>query len=76
MLGRLEMDVDECIKAYSELAKDVFGEKLSSFPFNFKGDVKARFNSAKLEKAVRKVVQSRASEEDLLNDGKERGCRT
>jgi hypothetical protein len=45
MLGRLEMDVDECITAYSRLAEAVFGEKLSSFPVNIKGRVKARFDS-------------------------------
>lgn len=76
MLGRLEMDVDDCITAYSELAEAVFGEKLSSFPFDLKGKVKARFDSTKLEKAVRKVVQRSASETDLFNDGTERGCRT
>lgn len=52
MLGRLEMDVDECISAYSGLAAAVFGEKLSSIPVNFKGHVKARFDSAKLESAI------------------------
>jgi uncharacterized protein YqgV (UPF0045/DUF77 family) len=77
MLGRLEMDVDECIIAYSELAEAVFGEKLSSVPFNIKGKVKARFDSGKLEKAVRKVVvDSSTPETDLFNDGTERGCRT
>jgi hypothetical protein len=77
MLGRLEMDVDECIAAYSNLAETVFGEKLSSIPFNFKGGVKSRFDSAKLESAIRKVVkESGASEYDLFNDNIERGCRT
>jgi hypothetical protein len=76
MLGRLEMDVDECITAYSELAEAVFGEKLSSVPFNMKGNVKARFDSAKLEEAVRKVVQRSASETDLFDNGIERRCRT
>jgi hypothetical protein len=76
MLGRLEMDVDDCITAYSELAEAVFGQKLSSIPFNIKGKVKARFDSTKLEKAVRNVVQGSASEADLFNDGTERGCRT
>lgn len=37
MLGRLEMDVDECISAYSDLAAAVFGEKLSSIPVKIKG---------------------------------------
>ena len=77
MLGRLEMDVDECITAYSDLAEVVFGQKQSSLPFNIKVKVQSRFDSAKLESAIRKVlVQSGASETDLLNDGTDRGCRT
>jgi hypothetical protein len=77
MLGRLEMDVDECISAYSDLAASVFGEKRSRIPFNIKGKVQQRFDSAKLEGAIRKaVVQSGASETALLNDGTERKCRT
>jgi hypothetical protein len=72
MLGRLEMDVDECIAAYSDLAAVVFGEKLSRIPVNIKGKVKSRFDSTKLESAIRKAVtQSGASETDLLNDGTE-----
>ena len=77
MLGRLEMDVDECITAYSNLAAAVFSEKLSRIPVNIKGNVKPRFDSTKLETAIRKVVtQSGASETHLLNDRTERGCRT
>lgn len=77
MLGRLEMSVDECITEYSDLAAAVFGEKLSRIPFNMKGKVKPRFDSARLESAVNKVLtQSGASETDLLADGTERGCRT
>ena len=76
MLGRLEMDVDQCIVAYSDLAAAVFGEKLSRIPFNIKGQAKPRFDSAKLERAIRGVVtQSGASETELLNDGTERGCK-
>lgn len=52
MLGRLEMDVDKCIDAYSDLAATVFGEKLRSIPFSFKGDITARFDSKKLESAI------------------------
>jgi hypothetical protein len=77
MLGRLEMDVDKCIAAYSDLAAAVFGEKLSHFPVNIKGKVKPRFDSAKLESAIREAVaRGGASETDMLNDGTERGCRT
>jgi len=77
MLGRLEMDADECIAAYSELAAAVFGEKLSSIPVNIKSGVKARFDSAKLESAIRKVIKASGAPEDaLFNDGTERGCKT
>ncbi|RFU27453.1 hypothetical protein B7463_g8883, partial [Scytalidium lignicola] len=77
MLGRLEMSVDECIAAYSELAGAVFGKRQSSISFNLAGNVKSRFDSAKLESAIRKVVVDRGvPETDLLNDGTERGCRT
>jgi hypothetical protein len=77
MLGRLEMDVDACIGAYSDLAATVFGDKLKSIPFNWKGSVKAQFDSAKLESAIRKVVEdSGSSKETLFNDGTGRGCRT
>jgi hypothetical protein len=70
MLGRLEMDVDECITAYSNFAEAVFGEKQTTISFNM-------FDSAKVGGAITKiVVQSGASEKDLLNDGTERGCRT
>jgi hypothetical protein len=57
MLGRLEMGVDECIAAYGNLAETVFGQKLSSLPFNFKGKVRSRFDSVKLEAAVLKVIK-------------------
>jgi hypothetical protein len=77
MLGRLEMDIDKCISAYSDLAAAVFGEKLSSVPVSIKGDVNARFDSAKLENMIRTVIEkSGVSYQELFNDGKERGCRT
>ncbi|KAF2478028.1 phospholipase, patatin family protein [Lindgomyces ingoldianus] len=77
MLGWLEMSVDECITAYSDLAETVFGEKLSRIPVNIKGKVKPRFDSAKLESAIKKVItQCGACETDLFNNSTERRCRT
>ncbi|KAG4427974.1 hypothetical protein IFR05_016544 [Cadophora sp. M221] len=77
MLGRLEMDVDECIAAYTKLAEAVFSQKKSRLPFNLKGKVKAQFDSSKLEKAIRETLEgSGISENDLFNDGNVRGCRT
>jgi hypothetical protein len=77
MLGRLEMNVDECIVAYSDLAEAVFSQKKSRLPFNLKGRVKAQFDSSKLEKAIRETIKrSGIFETDLFNDGNKRGCRT
>jgi hypothetical protein len=76
MLGRLEMDVDQCILAYGDLAEEVFGEKNSRFPLTFGGQIKARFDSQKLKTAIQRVIeQSGLTEADVLNDGVERGCR-
>jgi hypothetical protein len=77
MLGRFEMDVDECIIAYAKLAEAVFSQKKSRLPFNLKGKVKAQFDSLKLEKAIRDTIKgSGISETDLFNEGTKRGCRT
>jgi len=77
MLGRLEMTVDECISAYRELIKNIFEEKDSRYGIGKTGDIKAQFSSKALEAAMRKVIGSREgiSESDLLNDGKDRGCK-
>ena len=77
MLGRLEMDVDECIAAYNELTEAVFADKLTGTPVNLEGEVESRFDSNKLKRAIQNMIsRSGASEADLLNDGTERGCRT
>ena len=76
MLGRLEMDVDECIAAYTRLMKTVFEKKSSLLPADWAGKTKARFDSTKLETAIKEVITSQgAKETDLFNDGVERGCR-
>ncbi|KAE8132049.1 hypothetical protein BDV38DRAFT_225645 [Aspergillus pseudotamarii] len=75
MLGRLEMSVDECIDTYVKLISTIF-EKKSRWPVNLSGNIKSRFDSTKLESAIKDVVTSHgAKETDLFNDGGERGCR-
>jgi hypothetical protein len=60
MLGRLEMDVDECVSAYKDLMKAVLEEKLS--------------RTRKLKSAFGKVITSRGlNQADLFNDGTARG---
>jgi hypothetical protein len=71
------MDVDKCISAYPDFAAAVFGKKLSSIPVNLRGDIKARFNSAKLGVAIQKVVKDiNGSKQDLFGNSTERGYRT
>lgn len=71
------MDVDQCITAYNDLAESVFGEKLSRIPFSLMGRTKARFDSKKLESAIRKIIiASGIPETELLNEKEEeRGCK-
>jgi len=76
MLGRLEMDVDECIMNYIKLMENIFDERSKRLPFGWKGQVKPQFNSTRLESAIKKVITtSGAAEADLFNDGNVRGCK-
>lgn len=70
MLGRLEMDVDECILAYNKLMKTVFEEKSSSLPVSWMGTTKAQFDSKRLKSAIEEVIRSNGvSSVAAFNDG-------
>lgn len=70
------MDIDACIAAYMELMKSIFDKKLSRFRINIRGKTQARFDSSKLEYAIKKVITSSGiSASDLFNDGVDRGCK-
>lgn len=72
MLGRLKMDIDECILAYSELMRTIFDNKLSWLP---KLQTGSQFDSAKLESAIKRVITSHgASETALFNDKDQWTC--
>ena len=76
MLGRLEMDVDECVSAYNGLIKTVFDEKSSLLPISWTGRTKAQFDSEKLKHAIEEVITRHgASKTDLFSDRTPRGCR-
>ena len=56
MLGRLEMNIDDCIEAFTEMMDEIFKQK-AKIPFKlFSGKVKPRYNSATLERCIRKVI--------------------
>ncbi|KAK5459541.1 hypothetical protein LTS15_003670 [Exophiala xenobiotica] len=63
MLGRLEMTIDECIDAYLSLSDRIFQKK--AHRVNIQGKFQGRFDSKKLEKAVKEVTPR--GNDDLLN---------
>lgn len=77
MLGRLEMGVDECILAYTELMESVFGEKITNIPVNLSGKIVSQYDSKKLKNAIENVItRAGLSPTDLMNDGKPRRSKT
>lgn len=77
MLGRLEMDVDECITAYIQLVKKIFRKPSKwSLAASLFGHIQPRFDASKLEDAINEVITScGANPTDLFNNQAERGCR-
>lgn len=74
MLGRLQMDIGECITAYSELSRTIFSK--SGLPVTLRGNIKGRYKASELENAIKKIITSLGSAEDaLLDDCEDRGCR-
>jgi len=73
LLGRLQMDVDACITAYSKLAGDVFRKKKWTFPLTTRG----KFDTKRLETAVKSILKERGISEDaLFNDQIDRKVKT
>ncbi|KAJ5917206.1 hypothetical protein N7466_010760 [Penicillium verhagenii] len=77
MLGRLELDVNECIDAYSELMTCVFGEQMSHIPVDWSLNIRAKFDSKRLKAAIEHVIsRAGASPSDLMDDGVSRRTKT
>ncbi|KGO76027.1 Acyl transferase/acyl hydrolase/lysophospholipase [Penicillium italicum] len=77
MLGRLEMGVEECILAYTELMESVFSEKISKVPVDWSGKIISQYDSKKLKKAIETVItRAGLSPTDLMNDGKPHRSKT
>src|SRR6266480_6782480 len=74
MLGRLEMDVDSCIKWYIHLCELVFSNKMLS-PIDIMTNIRARFDSNRLEEAIKKVIVQHGAAEDELLKKPENGCK-
>ncbi|SPO02516.1 uncharacterized protein DNG_05189 [Cephalotrichum gorgonifer] len=77
MLGRLEMDVDECIAVYNELSSGVFAKPQRRYRVDLRASIAPKFDSAKLRDAILKIITSQGlSPEAPFDDGQDRGCKT
>ena len=76
MLGRLEMDVDDCILAYSKLMESMFAKKSSWSLEGWTGEIKAQFDSTRLKSAIEEAITHQGiPKTSLLNDEQARGCK-
>ena len=74
MLGRLRMSVNEAIQCYGTISQEVFSQP-NFMPIG--GG--SKFSAARLERAIKRVVQERTGTEDeLLINGQSEGreCKT
>jgi uncharacterized protein (UPF0335 family) len=71
MLGRLRMSVEDAIKAYGQLTKEVFSDVKSP-------GSDGRFKASKLEKAIKEIVRAKSASQDpeeKLEDNQNNACK-
>jgi hypothetical protein len=74
MLGRLKMTIEDCIEAYMSLANEVFEQQRHRV--TIRGDIQGRFDTAALERAVKRIVVRQGLAEDtLLKDHPDADCK-
>lgn len=75
MLGRLRMDVQECIHVYLEMADQVFS-KVHRSPVNLRGHTHGRYNQVALQEAIENVLMRKGlPNTTLLKDSDPYGCK-
>ncbi|KAI9810451.1 MAG: hypothetical protein M1827_006227 [Pycnora praestabilis] len=72
MLGCLEMDIDECISAYTTLSDRVFQKQRHRIKIN--GQIQGRFDAAELERSVKEVIVQKGLQEDALLKRSDNAC--
>lgn len=74
MLGRLKMNINECIDAYLSLSDRIFQKKRHRVKIN--GNIQGRFDSEELARAVKEVIAAQGLQDDtLLKDISENTCK-
>jgi hypothetical protein len=67
MLGRLKMDVQECIELYNSMFKEIFGSPIHKFPVTVALQIQSQFDSTILRRCITRIVgQSKALAENDL----------
>lgn len=69
MLGRLQMTVRQCIDAYANFARRVFGEPVSSWKLQ-----EGRFKADNLEAVIKDLVKEQA-QGDKMFDPRQGACK-
>ncbi|KAJ7808425.1 hypothetical protein B0H14DRAFT_3762178 [Mycena olivaceomarginata] len=72
MLGRLRMSVEDAIKVYGELSKDVFSDVKPPWS-------DGRFKASKLEKVMKQIVRAKSASQNLeerLEDSRNNMCKS
>ena len=72
MLGCLEMDIDECISAYTTLSDQIFQKQKHRVKIN--GQIQGRFDAAELERSVKEVIVQKGLQEDALLKRSDNSC--
>ena len=76
MLGRLNMDVNECIEVYKDLMGSIFGSKAHWLPITASANVTAQYDAKRVKAAIEEVLRKHNLPEDaVFNDGIERRCK-
>jgi hypothetical protein len=75
MLGRLKMDIDACIAAYTEMADKIFRKKHHRVNAR-NGQIQGRFDTVELEQAIKLIIKNQGLDEDtLLKDQPDAPCK-
>ncbi|KAG8525642.1 uncharacterized protein KY384_000402 [Bacidia gigantensis] len=76
MLGRLKMNVEDCLKVYEDLMGTIFGTKAHYLPISASANVHARYDPKRVKQAIEEVLRKHGLPEDCpLHDELDQRCR-
>lgn len=67
MLGRLHMNVADCIKVYISFQKLILQKKKARFsPIDIRGRLTSRYSAETFENAIKEIIRSQGLDEDAF----------